>query len=486
MSLRRRMLLVATLPLLSGCATLRATLDGWETGADGLTHSQRDLRNALSSGDFQSALEFREGDALLRMLQTGITAYYAGDFMRSAALLDSATLLSEERLTTSVSKGGLSLVTNDLARAYQLRPTERLFVPYYAMLDYCRTARWEDAAVEARRLVSLLARASGDADPSERPLHAAMQYLAGVVLEKAGDRDESRVSFRIAHALVAAYPERPAARGPRDGEVLVVIERGFVAHRASETIFVGAGDDEREHEHDFGGAPRRASDGPGAPVNALHPMAAVALVAPARVPTADSGARSHPVVRERRRRDDADGDVPALSLAFPALRRSPSVGMEPPRVVTDRAGGDTLSFDVQTISSVDDASAVDERRERARIVGRELVRASAQYAVSKALEDRSGETAGRLARVGAAVMARADVRSWHLLPQQLVLVRLHVRSGRQTLRLDTNDAAHGAGLSLGELDVTTGEVTIVPTRVWHEHTVAARPRCPPDAWMCAP
>ena len=71
----------------------------------------------------------------VQALTTGAAAYYAGQFARSAAVLDTAALLADDRITASLSKDGLAAVTNDMARPYQPRRTERLFIPYYAMLS---------------------------------------------------------------------------------------------------------------------------------------------------------------------------------------------------------------------------------------------------------------------------------------------------------------------------------------------------------------
>ena len=92
---------------------------------------------------------------MLRELALGASSYYAAQFDRSAAVLDSAGMLADDRITTSLSANAVALVTNDLARPYQARRTERLFIPYYGMLAHVRLEQWEDAAVEARRLSAL-------------------------------------------------------------------------------------------------------------------------------------------------------------------------------------------------------------------------------------------------------------------------------------------------------------------------------------------
>ena len=99
-----------------GCATLRATMSSYEVGPNGITRPQQRLREALVRADYSAALGWEEDDALLRELNTGVSSYYASQFARSASVLDSAALLAEDRITASISKDALALVTNDMAR----------------------------------------------------------------------------------------------------------------------------------------------------------------------------------------------------------------------------------------------------------------------------------------------------------------------------------------------------------------------------------
>jgi hypothetical protein len=75
--------------------------------------------------------------------------------------------------------------------------------------------------------------------------------------------------------------------------------------------------------------------------------------------------------------------------------------------------------------------------------------------------------AGKLAELGAAFLERADVRSWHLLPQELTVLRLQLPAGRHRLRVVVGDGAARIELPL-DVDVRAGAVTVVPARIWHE------------------
>lgn len=449
-----RRLLCSGMLLLGGCATLRTTLSGYATGANGIARPQQRLRDALARGDFKAALAWKDDDELLRRLDVGIASYYAAQFQRSAVVLDSAALLADDRITASLSKDALALVTSDLARPYQPRRTERLFIPYYAMLAYARLEQWEDAAVEARRLSSLLAQYAADRDERERALHGALHELAAAVFGRAGEEGDAAVAHRAATALVPAFAaaDRPVDR-ERDGEapipgadsatgdVLVVVERGYVAHRVTETM-----------ELDLGGRDRdsvRVPDGGWSRAHRVAQPTGGPLPVPTYVPV-----RDHVVV-------DDDDDY-HLTIAFPALRRSArSWGA----AVRASAASDTLGAP-GVVAHIDDATAVDARRELGAIIARAAGRAAAKYAVVKAVRDKKGEFAGTLAEFGASLLERADVRSWHLLPSEIVLVRLRLPAGPQRVTLRIGAGAQERSVDVGTVLVRAGSVTVAPVRLW--------------------
>lgn len=415
-------LMVLASDMVAGCGVLRTTLGAHDVGPGGIARPQLRLREALIRGDFPAALAWRDEDQLLRILTRATSAYYASQFARAGAMLDSAALMADDRVTKSLTREGLALLTNDNARLYQPRRTERLFIAYYGMLSYVRLDDWEGAAVEARRVVALLAQYEAGRDREEAALHAAMEHLAGAVFERAGRTEEARVAYRAAHAMHQTAPERPSGFGADEGEVLVVLERGFVAHRVTEQLSFFVGGD--EHEGHVG--------------------------------------RDHGRVD----RDDGDDhdDGYWLALAVPALRRTarPWGGDASIRVVSSM--GDAISV----TAVVDDAAAADERRERVAMMARLAARAAARYAVTKAVKDRKGETAGRLVNLGASLLERADIRSWHLLPQEVQLLRLRLPAGAHSVQVEVRDGGFTRLVDVGPVTVRAGTVSIAPVRLWRD------------------
>ena len=456
-ALAAALLLAGTTP---GCATLRATMHGYDLGPDGIARPQHRLRQALVAGDFVRALAWREDDALLERLIRATSAYYAGQYLRAGALLDTAALVSDDRITERLSRDALALVTNDIARPYRPRRTERLFIPYYGMLAYARAGCWEDAAVEARRLAALLAQFDSDRDDGERPLHAALSHLAGAVLERAGREDEAAVAYRVAHLLLDQAPERVARPGRDEGELLVVLERGFVAHRVTERIDVYVGDDD---DHHHGRRRRDRDDEPATTQPSGDPRrttSAIEVSSAGGITSTDTGA-----VRRRRKHDD-DADY-WIAVAFPTLRRSGRQWGTTAQLRVADAAPDAIRIG----GVVDDAASADERRDRLAMLARATLRAGAKYAVTKAVKDKKGDAAGTLANYGASLLERADVRAWHLLPQEVQLYRTRMSAGSHVVRVEVTDGGVTRTLELGRVTVRPGAVTIAPYRVWRDRTV---------------
>ena len=453
-----RALVCTGLATATGCATLRATVAGYATGPNGITRPQQQLRQALVDADYTKALAWHEDDALLQALTTGVAAYYAGQFTRSAAVLDTAALVADDRITASLSRDGLALVTNDMARPYQPRRTERLFIPYYAMLSYVQLGAWEDAAVEARRLVALLDQYGEERDQGERTVHGAMQHLAGAVFERAGERDAAQVAYRAAHALAPVLPESTSRSTIADeGELLIVVERGFVAHRATETIELELDGDERDSlggddEHRRRAATRIIAD---AGIGGRRNDAGTSAV---------TSALTLPTFAPSRRRHHHDDDDYHLTVAFPSLRRSLRPWGGDVRLAVDGTAVDGVTMS----AVVDDASEVDARRERVALATRAVARAATKYVVTKAVKDKKGEVAGKIANFSASLLERADVRSWHVLPQTVTLARVRVPAGTRAVRIDVGEGWSVRTVDVGTAFVRAGTLTIVPVRVWRD------------------
>ena len=247
---------------LAGCGGLmKRTMRSYAIAPSGLDVWEDGLRRSFVQGAFDSAYARSvsekgggPGDRLLRALYAGAAAHYAGRYVESAQALERASQIADDRYTRSASKGALALVTNDRALSYVPGENERAMVHYYALLTYLKQDDAEGAAVEARRLGALLQRYDDDGrDPMDASTRAMLRYLSGVAFETAGYSEDAGVAYRNARLLLGEvrlrgdarlWPDSMARAEPDSthGDVVVVVEQGFVAHRVDQSRYVRLGD----------------------------------------------------------------------------------------------------------------------------------------------------------------------------------------------------------------------------------------------------
>ena len=103
------------------------------------------------------------------------------------------------------------------------------------------------------------------------------------------------------------------------------------------------------------------------------------------------------------------------------------------------------------------------------------------------MASKKGEVAGTIANVGASLLERADIRSWHLLPQEITLMRVRASAGVHNLQVYANAADQAAmlramhrGLFVTELmgqgvNPVTGDYSRGAAGLWIENGELAYP-----------
>lgn len=499
----------ALLPLVllaAGCASLFGSFD---TGPDGLSVYDHDLRTLLSRGRFDSAMarvtpdRSKAGDELLRLQNRVVVAHHAGRLRESADALEEALTLAEDRYTRSVSRAILSAFTNDRILPYRPPATERLLLHYYGALVHLRMSGPAAAAVEARRLESRLQAAEDEAEPSgaRRALHVALHRFAAALFEAAGEDNDADVARRRAERLEGEHvaPEDSAdGAGEGTGEVLLAVEQGFVAHRVERSLNVlvwpeemrrlAADGDSTGQEARYGTAlsvARRALSG-GAGSEAPARDGASGPRPDAAVDPRDCGARVIPGVGpvispcgeardarprpdRRRARRDLEGSPRLVRVAWPEYRTASRPA--PVRVRAAGKGGPQQRWSADLSAAV-----MEEFGERApEVLAKALLRAVAKNVVAGGVEEEveeEDETLGELTGVALNVLGalteRADTRSWNLLPGRIVLVRLRLPAGAHRLGVYRGPASADAGgpAETVEVDVPAGGVTVASVRLW--------------------
>jgi uncharacterized protein len=459
------------------------------------------LRHHLILGEYADALSVLErrqgvpGDRLWRTLQKALVLHHAGEFEASNAAFEWAEIEADLRYTRSVSRAAGALLVSDRVLAFTPTASELGMIPYYRMLNYLALDDLQGAAVEARKAVTLLARLNRPARMACRE-DAMVRYMAGLVLSSAGERNDALVALRqaelgfrecepaahvpeavgvdlvrVARSLgITEVADSAAARyaigaiPSGSGELLLLVEHGFVAHRVEEALHVPIFPDDLE------GVDGDDADG----IFTAAGRVTARLLGNA-VERAQWGAArdDHPAVRLGHALEGAY----ILRLAWPQSRRSAS---EPEVRVW-------VNDSLATAVRVGDLSTLSEQEleaERVASVTRMVARGIAKYLVSReaerGAEKKGGEVAGflvgRLTNLAANELERADTRSWSLLPDRVSMVRAHLPEGEHRVRVEIVGAG-GAVLEtrdLGSIRVRAGGLSLRSERVLGTASMASR------------
>lgn len=485
-------LILAAALALQGCASAGQS---WRAGPAGIP-AERQLRERMISGQYGSALEdlkdkkIAPADALLRNMYKGLVAMHAGQNELGTRTLDRAWQVAYDRYTKRLSDGVQSMVTGEGALPYDPGNAERLLIPYYGGLNWLARNERTEAAVEARRMSTLLESESRNM-PGAR-FQGVMRYIAGVMFEVAGERNDADVAYRNANLLLEG--NLPGDTVPPDamhGDVVVLIEDGFVARPepaalsfwiARDEVALLDGSDDVVRMNTY-----RTIDGRrGIQRNwRAESYRNVSLRWPVMSdvnPWAGQGVLGARATRASSAPGDA-GDIGAVEL--PVL-----ADLAVDSSVTARAVG----------TSVSDAVRADFERAQPGRIARALGRAAVREASLKGAEgafdaagdiisddDESGkgdkgdkkdedDKGGKGAAVGAILLGigllavhassqildQPDLRAWQLLPDRVTVARMRLPVGEHIVEVTRDGQSH----SLGAVTVRAGQVTVLVHRWW--------------------
>jgi hypothetical protein len=468
--IRSLALALVALALAAACATYTARLSA--------------LRPELSAAEYDQALEIlektrKDKDLLLYHLERGLVLHHAGRWVESNDAFQAGEDLAEELYTKSISEGALSLLLNDNTISYRARPFEMAMIPYYRVLNYVALDRPQDAAVEARK-ATLFLREYTDAtfaalggDPADAELDwlrnsAFLHHLSGMIYEWVGETNDAFIAYRNAAAAYrgsaaylwldapaalgadldrtgrrlgfgeevefvrGAYPEiftgrltgdRPAGHG----EVVVLLEYGFVAHKEEQRV----------------AAPLFAADDyddPDAYASTLTTRVHAGYVVPAGVEV-----------------------IYWLSIATPRMVS------DRPAITGARVGtaAGTLPVDALRIEDLEGRAQATFDREWGKILLKTLARALTKHLTQQSI-DRQSDLAGFVAGLFNTATETADTRSWLTLPNVIGMARLCLPEGEHDLEIQLmDDAGRPAGrVVVPRVAVRAGDWTFVTHRIW--------------------
>jgi hypothetical protein len=160
------------------------------------------------------------------------------------------------------------------------------------------------------------------------------------------------------------------------------------------------------------------------------------------------------------------GDLDVKELAVEAMS-TPGAEADRSEVLESDAGS-------RLRVSLSDAAIEEFEAQLGGIVLKSVARAAAKYAVTRGIESelkKKDETLGDVAALAAnavgAALERADTRCWHLLPDEVSVIRLQLPPGRHSLTVRVQTSRSGAHLlDLGEVDVRDRSVHVISARIW--------------------
>ena len=447
-----------------GCGPGVVAFDS-RTGPDGSAAHVWEIRTALARGDDGAAKrrvarkDAGGGDALLRELERGIVAYYAGDLETATTSFERAYWLDDARETRSLSSGVAALVTNDIALPYRPGDTERAMLHYFGAMAWTARGRPEEAAVEARRLSAHLAHLTDVKRPLASDLTATLHDFTAAVYAAAGDHNDADVALRLRDRTLKTdtvnADDADAPLCANCGELVLMVERGFVTHRAGRSLGVAIADG------DIAAVSKLDNDASGL---------GAAMLALDRASTPRYCGWSSRAICGYDRRASFVGDFTLINVAWPELR-APRRSIAPLQLaigdstlVVDGGGGDISSSVADDFGR--DAPA---RLARAagRVIARQLMVEAGEKAFDKADDSKKHKTAWRVAGLvafvaaGASALAeRADTRSWALVPDHLVVKRVWLPAGEYTVWRDA------AGHRTSKVVVKRGATSIASVRDW--------------------
>ena len=447
----------AVLPMLvlsTGCATASAA---FRAGPSGIA-AEWSLRDHLSYGRAPAAWaamrdkKIAPADLLLRHMYRGVISLHAGEFNAGTRSMDRAWTIAEDRYTKRISRGVVSLVTSDAALPYDPGVTERMFIPYYGGLNWLARNERDEAAVEARRLAALLASDAGPQPPAG--LQGILRYVSGVMFEAAGERQDALVAYRNAAALLGALPGDTTLAGAGEGDVVVLIEDGFVGRPEPHSL--GVWMDGNELVALTTGKKRER-------------FAIAQRVGDRRF---DRSYYEPGFVRE----GWLTYEVNWASFAEPE-RSAVSVGAR-----AGYAEFGTASADVT--AGVRDDFEREQPARLARAIARAAIRHVAMEAADRAFESarkerkknkEEGEKGGGWGKIllgigllfttaTSSVLDQPDLRAWQLLPDRITVARLRLPVGEHPIEV----VRGGEVVSLGTVTVTSRGVAVLNHRWWPE------------------
>ena len=381
--------------VLNGCIGYRKTLEQ----VDNLALSGQYM-NAVKALD-ESRMASSSRDRLIYLMERGLLLHLAGEYKQSHQALQAADDLTEELVTRSLSGEALSFVVNDSTVPYRGEDYESAYLNYYKALNFLAQGDYEAAAVEARRVDEKLTWYFDlyEGKNSYRE-DAFLRLLTGLLYEAYGDIGNAQVAYRRS---LNAYRKQQDLYG-------VAVPRLLWKRLLALSDQLGYLD---EHAKYLSQAP------PGLTWNQQDDALLVLLIDRGRIPPKKEAALPVPT-----------GHGQWIKVSVPVLDQKTSLSGQ----VKVRVDG-ARTAQVESVGNLDAIARRSLDDKQGRILLKETARAVTKESLARRSEDQLGPAAGALVRIISILTANADLRSWRLLPSQIDMALIPLKTGEHTIEI---------------------------------------------------
>jgi len=372
----------------------------------------RDFNGALALTEKAKEASYGRKNQVLYYLDLGAVQHDAGKFKESDESLDKAERRMEELYTKSVTQAAGTLLLNDNTTEYAGERFERAMVNVYRALNYVFLGDQENALVEVRKLSRLL-QEYADVYNGKRTAYkddAFAQYLASLLYEDDGRRDDARIALEKSRKAYSAYASAYGTSEPSLEPAGKINGSNGGWNGNGELVFL----------HYNGVAPRKVSKS----FSVAWRDAAIALDA-----SKDDEAES------ARAKNAIRGGLlgKSITVSYPDYVQDPFLVS---RSAVEAAG---VSAETELAQDVSAIAQKDLAERQAVIRTRAIARATVKFVLAKAVSDEVSKKYGKnswqhlLAQAGGAATSAAtegaDTRAWATLPAQFRVARLRLPPG---------------------------------------------------------
>jgi len=180
--------------LIFGCAGKRTLL------FEEVRNELRATETQKAYAAYKSKVKTESTERVDELLNLGLLAYEAGDYMAALKAFQDADRLAEERLTKSASREAASLATSDRVRAYQGTVFDKAMLHYYSSLCFLAQNDLPSAVVDGRRIATYLEVNARESKHTYKD-DAFLQWYSGSLYDSYGQANDAWISYKLAREL---------------------------------------------------------------------------------------------------------------------------------------------------------------------------------------------------------------------------------------------------------------------------------------------